>query len=310
MADSPMVCTMIGDWQRVLKRNRAYGESTRMARARGGDRPAIRSCGDERHLLTMGAAFWRFCHSRFGTRRFSEARPHHGAAWVADAEHPNTQKARLVFLRRAEGFLRSALRLRARLVPSDMAVERVKTSTGGLTPEERAAIVAFAGGKNPALAAALQYGANSGLRPGEIVKVQVGAYNPATGQLAVPPIKWAHGRTVQVPTELQPEYDRLTAGRAAGEPLFPGVSIRGLQRIVAAASDALGLPPGPDGGKRTPMAFRGSFATEEYERALDEGLNDADARRRVAQQLGHGHEEVRPRIDVAQQHYIKRRGRG
>jgi integrase len=60
----------------------------------------------------------------------------------------------------------------------------------------------------------------SGARPGEIAKLRVGDYTPATGELHVPFDTKVGGRTIIVSSQLRDLVERCAAGRASSVPLF------------------------------------------------------------------------------------------
>lgn len=307
VGDSGLVCTMIGNLDRMLGSLRQYGTSSRLAKARGDTGPAIRSMGRYHHLMKSGSGFLRYAHGHFGVGREADLRPAHGRAWAFSTGSPNTQKTRIVDLHWLERAYEQVMGLHLQLIPPDAHVEAVKKGTGQFSPEEQVAIIAFArDSKNPALADALEFGAAIGLRPSEIEVTRVGHYDVDGGVLHVPPVKWAHPRDVTIPADLRPAFNAWVASRAPDDRMYPDVSERGLERIVAAANEALGLPPDEDGEARSVMAFRGAFADQLLDEGLAAGLNEGDARRAVATQMGHGHAGIRPRIDVGKDHYLKR----
>lgn len=307
VGDSPLVCTMIGNLDRMLGCLRQYGASSRLAKARGDHSLAVRSMGRYHHLLKSGSGFLRYAHREFGVNREKDLRPAHGQAWAFKTDSPNTQKTRIEDLHWLERAYKQVMGLHLKLIPPGVHVAAVKKGTGQFSPEEQATIIAYArDSRNPALADALEYGAAIGLRPSEIVATRVRDYDVAAGVLHVPGIKWAHPRDVEIPGDLRSTFDTWVDGRTPDARLYPDVSNRSLERVVANANEALSLPLDENGERRSVMAFRGAFADEVLNRGLADGLDEGDARRAVAEQMGHGHAGIRPRIDVAKDHYLKR----
>lgn len=307
MGNSPQLCTMIANLDRMLGQLTRYGSSSRLAKARGDTSLAIRSLGRRHHLQKSGSGFLRYAHDHFGVTAEAQLRANHGLAWAFKTANPNTQKTRIEDLHWLERAYGKEMGLHLRLIPSDAHVDPVHVGTGQFSREEQAAIIEYARqSRNPALANALEYGAAIGLRPSEIMATRVGDYDARVGVLHVPPIKWAHPRDVSVPEDLRPALNALVKGRAPDDRLYPNVSDQGLERIVAASNEALALPPDANGERRSVMAFRGAFAASVLEQGLAVGMPESDARREVATQMGHGHTDIRPRIDVAKDHYLKR----
>ena len=139
----------------------------------------------------------------------------------------------------------------------------------------------------------------AGLRIHEVMRIDMAIARDAlkTGKITVKG-KGGRERSVPINEQIRIEFERFLACTKPGQKLFVPEGkethevIKKFQRFIREHRKK--IPP-PDSGRTTKLTFHGlrhTYAAEQYTRLRKTGLSELDARRQVAELLGHGRDDV------------------